>query len=380
MMYLYTPIFPCNIEVESKNLLLDVIDEGDGARLVKFSEGWGCYKRSKSYWISDEEKEKLGMSSRNIKIFSFPGEYVGWRSCTPTELEIEVTNTCNQRCIHCFNESGEHREVLSSIIVKTIIKEFSQKGGQRVLLTGGEPFLYKGIENILYTIKENGISSLEIVSNGTMINRDIAKKLSSYVDYINISLHGPTAKVHDSVTRTEGSFNSAINGINLLRKYNVDVLIYFTIMEENIKSIPEMIRLVKDLDCAGIRFNCINSMGRAKSKKAINPEAKRRLSHLITSFANQCGVRLIPSELYRKDDFNNIENYKFFGCNAFRTLIYVCADGTVIPCSLYYRPMGDVHKSSLSEIWNGDEAKNLLRSYCAKECNYRTCGGICRAI
>ena len=91
----------------------------------------------------------------------------------PYQLAFELTNDCQLRCKHCYNEAGMKRKgELDSIEIIDIMKQFRELGGTSLLLTGGEVFLKKGIEDILeyaYSI----FFRIVIMSNGYSISERI---------------------------------------------------------------------------------------------------------------------------------------------------------------------------------------------------------------
>ena len=96
------------------------------------------------------------------------------------DLRISVTDRCNFRCTYCmpkeiFNSSFQYlqrSELLSFEEIERVAKCFAQKGVTKIRLTGGEPLLRNGIEDLvakLAGIPE--INDVALTTNGALLGR-----------------------------------------------------------------------------------------------------------------------------------------------------------------------------------------------------------------
>ena len=58
----------------------------------------------------------------------------------PFSVVFEITDRCNLKCLHCYQENGE-KEELSFREIKVILDDLEKLGTMKVTLTGGEPLL-----------------------------------------------------------------------------------------------------------------------------------------------------------------------------------------------------------------------------------------------
>jgi cyclic pyranopterin phosphate synthase len=82
-----------------------------------------------------------------------------------------------------------HQEILSFEEMERLITLFAQMGVTKVRITGGEPFVRKGIVQLLKTVRDiDGINSLHLTTNGVNISQFISELEALPVDGINFSL------------------------------------------------------------------------------------------------------------------------------------------------------------------------------------------------
>ncbi|MBU3907463.1 MAG: radical SAM protein [Nanoarchaeota archaeon] len=373
MKKLHNPGTPCKIERKGSYNLSGII--GNKLEAVKCSEGWGLFGNGE-FWVSDEELKEL-RTSRSIGIFNpSPFNLNGWGFYSPINLEIELTKKCNQQCIHCWNESGKDTFIQNDIL-KEIINEFRSYGGQRLKITGGEPLEYFSLFDFLAYSKSQGVKTIELTTNGSLINEGTAKDLSKYVSRINISLHGATEETHNKITRSQ-NYHKTKKAIEFCNQYGLETIINFTVMEENKKEVKEIFKIAKNYGNK-IRFNLLMQRGFGKELRDISPEIFQ-LRKAISNLSKLYNVPLEKSDLYPIGYNLNIEFYKFYGCGALRDSMYISSKGLALPCNLATRAIGDIYEDSVREIWGGEKAKEIRKiTLCEKDLCTFSCSGKCKA-
>lgn len=97
----------------------------------------------------------------------------------PDELRFAITRKCDGTCRHCYNQSGQDIDRLSSDDFIRIIKEVRaiNPNLDRITLTGGEPLNEMDkILNISRFAHSLGIR-VRLVTRGWELNRDVCDKL-----------------------------------------------------------------------------------------------------------------------------------------------------------------------------------------------------------
>lgn len=159
-------------------------------------------------------------------------------------LRIEVTTRCNNECLHCFARAGSNEYLdLPETIAKAIIDESVSCGYEHLHLTGGEPFLWRGIFRTLAHAARAGYKRFFVNSNGTLLSDAVVEQLTAFDNLaISVSLDGPR-HIHDRI-RGESSYQSAMDGIERALAAGLKVHI-FTIARNSL--LPLLPRFAEDI-------------------------------------------------------------------------------------------------------------------------------------
>ena len=132
-------------------------------------------------------------------------------------LYIEITSVCNEKCIYCYNEK-EIKKVnyIKFEHIKHLINQCNKDILEGIVLSGGEPLLHNEIDDILRYLNHEGIN-IAIISNGTLINKEMAKLLSKYRPSIQLTIDGFNEDIND-ISRGIGTFKKQIDALNNLKE------------------------------------------------------------------------------------------------------------------------------------------------------------------
>jgi uncharacterized radical SAM superfamily Fe-S cluster-containing enzyme len=104
--------------------------------------------------------------------FEFRKFYESYQPNLKEELSahIYLTNECNLRCIHCYRYSGnKEREEFNINDWKGILLKLREHEIKEISLSGGEPFIFDGIYELIDYAVDIGMDVIAI-SNGTKID------------------------------------------------------------------------------------------------------------------------------------------------------------------------------------------------------------------
>ena len=112
-------------------------------------------------------------------------------------------------------ESIPHQSVLSYEEIIHLAKISSELGIKKIRLTGGEPLVRRGIENLVADIKNiPGIEMVSITTNGILLSEKFDDLRMAGIDAINISLDTLDEEKFNRITRREG-FERVMDAIKL---------------------------------------------------------------------------------------------------------------------------------------------------------------------
>lgn len=153
----------------------------------------------------------------------------------PVFLTISPGRACNLRCKGCYADSGkEFPEKLNYDIFSKVINDAKKLWGSSFfVITGGEPLLYQSNgKTILDIYKENSDCYFLMYTNGTLINKKMAKRLADLGNVTPaISVEG--FKKETDERRGKGVFEKILSAMENLREVGVPFGISFTVMRDN---------------------------------------------------------------------------------------------------------------------------------------------------
>lgn len=174
-----------------------------------------------------------------------------------------MTKRCNLKCVHCYAKAvdPEGTDQISTTQAKTMIDDLAAFGAPVMLFSGGEPLVRKDLVELAQYATGKGMRAV-ISTNGTLITKDKARELKSVgLSYVGISLDGGEA-VHDLFRAVPGSFKKALQGVENCQAEGLKVGLRFTINKRNAAEIPEIFRIVKDMDIPRVCFYHLVYSGR----------------------------------------------------------------------------------------------------------------------
>ena len=330
---------------------------------------------------------------------------------TPRSLEIAITGKCSLRCTYCshFSNQDPIYEDLPKKDWFIFFKELGKNSVMTVAITGGEPFLRPDIAEIVQSIVDNRMR-FSILSNGTLITEDIACFLASLrrCDYVQISIDGANDYTHDSCCGS-GSFQKAINGVNLLRKYKIPVFPRVTLHKQNFFHIKQIAHfLLEEMNFDYFWINSVSrlGMGRLNSKSVcLDSKEKARAMFDLNQLSRKFGDRIqaTAGPLAELKRFQEMQHAKdsglktldsggyLIGCSCIWSQLAVRNDGMIIPCILLPDlELGRINQNDLKTIWNSHPILTEMRQrqninlssidFC-NDCPYQNyCTGNCPAI
>lgn len=206
-------------------------------------------------------------------------------------INIESTKVCNQLCFYCFNDSGTKTigEILTPETWVEELKPFVMQGLKSVHLTGGEPFAYPYIIELINGCVDLGLST-SILSNGLKISLLVKKHPDTFkkLSLAQISLDSLIPEKQNQRRGYKNAFNDAITAIQSLSKIGVPLEISMTVDSENKSEINHIVDFAKKYDAKVIvrplvnKGRAVNSSFTSINRKELKAIQEARNSNIIT--------------------------------------------------------------------------------------------------
>ena len=308
---------------------------------------------------------------KKIKFTKLTDENIGNHFSFADIVFLEVTRSCNLRCKHCLNSSGEAiPNQLSTEEFRNLIKELAKEGVQDIRFTGGEPLLHKEIYDLIKLASDNGVYT-SIGTNGTLITEGVAKKLkNSGLKKAVVSIDG-TEKMHDFV-RGEGNFKKAIKGLQNLIDQEINVRVNSVIMRSNMNAV---ISLAKELHKKGIHVFIRRFLEAGRGTELENNMlSKEDYKYVKEQLEEELKGKYIIGH-YLNDEKTNKPRiglpFNMEGCKAGQRAIAIMADGDIQLCGFLYSqgvtPVDNVRNiKDWRILWNDLQKNDRL---CSLRCN-----------
>ncbi|GGP19366.1 heme biosynthesis protein [Thermocladium modestius] len=373
-------------------------------------------KLATAYLHSDDEavKKMLGdpavrrglvTTLRGIALF---GVTTPQKLPAPFFIVWNFTNSCNLRCIHCYQNAGRPLPNELSLDEKLrVVKELDEAGVPAIALSGGEPTVHRDFWPVLAEIARRGFYPA-IATNGlTLSNMEFAEKARrAGLRYVEISIDAADPRVHDKFRGVNGAWSKAVNGLRNAVKLGFSTALAFTVTKVNLDEVDKVIELAQEIGVSKVIFFNFVPVGRGRENLEIDlsPEEREEfLRHIygemkrtkmeIISTAPQygrvvnqlsAGSDVSPTHFVVASDPITKELTEFIGgCGAGRVYAAIEPEGTLTPCVFLPHPVGNLRSKSFWDIWMDPFMENfrnrdLLKGFCG-QCPYKLICGGCRA-
>lgn len=180
-------------------------------------------------------------------------------------IQIHPSLQCNLTCAHCYSGSAPvFKNGLAVERIKDRMEELAAFGYNAVALSGGEPFLYRSLEDLLRFTHSIGFFN-SVTTNAMLLGSDRAKKVLSQTDLVAISVDGKPEQ-HDKLRNFDGAFKKMEEGVAIV-KDNVDYFGFIhTLFPGNWTIMPWLANFAVSHGARLLHLHPLEMAGRAASK------------------------------------------------------------------------------------------------------------------
>jgi len=319
-------------------------------------------------------------------------------SAYPETISLYLTYRCNLRCKMCgqWGEEGSSKELSSDILkseltldeLKSLIDDVASFK-PNITLFGGEPFLYKGVIELIKYIKDAKLRC-NTVTNGVYIGKYAQELIKLGMDEIIISIHGLSQK-HDEVTNIPGTFDKIAKGLQKLERLKTErnktkpiINITTPITDMNYQELEDIVDYWDNMGVFSVRFHhliffsqetyekheqrfrkefCLDSpswAGFIRESSGIDVEILQKVLDKINQKIYNIDVSFYPE--LKKDEINKYYSDEEFipesyplRCMSPWMEVYIFPDGSVRPCLSMDYIAGNIREESFLKIWNNEQ-------------------------
>lgn len=266
-------------------------------------------------------------------------------------VTFEMTYNCNEKCVHCYAFSDRIEQRLSYSEYCAIIDDLYDMNCQRISFTGGDPFVNPDFIDVFKYARKKGFIC-DIYTNGQYLHDNqerFDEIIKLFPGTIYISLYGPSAAIHDKITRIAGSFDKTLAVIRKLKQAGIFVVINIMALNINGDFIPATIDMLKSYGIEyRVGFSIINQ----------NDGSSEPMKYFLDDKGK---VKKIMRLTHTTDVFNDI-SLEDRMCGAAQTSLSVSPTGDVYPCISIKQKLGNIRQTKIKNIWLSEKRKGFIDS------------------
>lgn len=278
----------------------------------------------------------------------------GFHLRTPPLVWIELTRACNLRCPHCYITGGEARTgELPTSWFHSVLEDLAAMGVWAVAFTGGEPTMHPGFVELVNRARELDLL-VGVATNGMFLTDRLLDSMRTDGVILSVSLDNlhiqsdPTAE-NRVVQRAIRRAHAKGFRTNIMTNSN----------RENAGELEDVVRWAKD-NRVSVRSVPFSPLGRGKEfKDRLELGAADALA-AADFWVEECmweheyhsEVGLCVGAIF---NYGLSFAYMTNRCSSGRYLAYICADGTVYPCTMCAGEQilspGSIANRPFSQLW-----------------------------
>lgn len=301
---------------------------------------------------------------------------IGWmRKKKFIRLYMDLTQSCNIHCIHCFRETLKPKPArITPTRLAILERDLFPYVSLLALSETGESLYVRLLPQALAAAKRAGVPFIHIQSNGTHLSPEVSHMLlDEGLDALGISLDAATKETFEAI-RVGAQWEKVIENIRGLvrqrqngRKSSLRIAFNYAIMEQNAAECLDFLHLAKELQVDSVSFTHLFVEREEMRDWSLIYDTQRanQLCEEIRREAEKLNLPVaVPFDLP-----NNLQPfsgeklvdlvYRGFCSAAHESWIFLRANGNCYPCFNLQdsQLLGNIFDTSFRRIWN--DPKNL---------------------
>lgn len=353
--------------------------------------------------IETKEQEKFDFLSPTNWVYHdqivekvLEGDYINIK---PYCAEFVTTANCSNRCPSCsyelikkltgvwerndFKDPESHMQGFE--FARDLLDKVIDSGVKGIIFTGGgEPFLFKRLEDLVAHATERNCDSVVYTNGNAVSERRINKTLEASPKLVRVSLNCGTEEIYDMFHKplAKGALNRTLNTIETLARGSLNRdetkigvgVIMNEVNKGDLVETANRIREIVDKTGGGVDFMmyrpCFDNYTDHQLAKDLLNEAYETVETGVKKVLKDTDVNVINVKCRYDALKKNTRNYdKCRGTGLYAEVapsgkLYSCCDRNLNPKYEF----GDLTKNSFDEIWQSKEREKVLDYVNSRSC------------
>ena len=279
-------------------------------------------------------------------------------------LLLLINRGCNLRCEFCDLWDNPDEMPFEKAI--ELLDEAVKIGTKTLVITGGEPFMYKRLFDLAVAAKERGMG-VNITTNGTLIEKRWDELRSAPVDSLSISIDG-LPETHDRIRGQKGGHKRTLKGLQKVRMDGrIGISVYFVVTNQNVGELAQVYDQTREWG-VGFDFWPVNDAEDLYLKTKKDRAAYTKAIAHIAEHSQEVAAR---SHFYQVGLDYHQNGLKAVRCLGLVDQYGVTYKGELLPCCVWGADglsAGNVFETPLSTLWNSTEVQKQREGLYHKGC------------
>ena len=323
----------------SKTVL--IINRQEKNIIEKFQKGLPLSESEK--YILKDIHDFLTEKRENLSKQQFPPDG------SPNMMVLMVSQLCNIKCKYCYAHSGTYNTpgIMKEGIGKRALDIASDLGVTNIQFYGGEPLTnFKLISELVeYGDKQGYSFKYGIITNGTLMDKEIGNFLKQHDFEVTISIDGPR-EINDLnrvYSTGKGTHDDILKAVDLLNELEVPLALEITYARNYIGkyTISEILDYLSDYSKTFIVGYVLPTVdGHRQVYEPTEQEVENMMvelvDYLFTKWEDEIQIREMGICMILRELLDPVYHVKKCICPEFPTRITVFHNGSVYPCHQVY--------------------------------------------
>jgi radical SAM protein with 4Fe4S-binding SPASM domain len=169
-------------------------------------------------------------------------------SPTLPHLDVELTERCNNACLHCYinrpatDAAAQGRE-LSTVQWQDLFRQAADLGALTLRITGGEPLLRPDFSELYLSARRLGLK-VHLFTNARRVTPELAALLGRVppLQKVEITVYGMTPASYDAAACAPGAYSEYHRGLDLLLQHGVPIIVKWAHLPPNMHEVGDFER------------------------------------------------------------------------------------------------------------------------------------------